>query len=89
MEGEPCCPLQSRKSRAGLNKHIKLIWCSCLDIASKLTSGKLPLHVRSFRYHCVGVGHHGNQHVEEDNDVANRVASKHEQSPKPRIIIIN
>ena len=25
----------------------------------------------------VGVGHHGNEHVEEHNDIANRVTSKH------------
>ena len=33
--------------------------------------------------HLVGVGHHGNQHVEEDNDVAHRVTAEHEQSRKP------
>ena len=31
----------------------------------------------------VGIGHHGDQHVEEDDDVAHRVTAEHEQSRKP------
>ena len=33
--------------------------------------------------HLVGVGHHGNQHVKEDDDVAHWVTAEHEQSRKP------
>ena len=32
----------------------------------------------------VGVGHHGDQHVEQDDDVAHRVEAEHEQRPEPR-----
>ena len=31
----------------------------------------------------VGVGHHGDQHIEQDDDVAGDVTAKHEQGPEP------
>ena len=31
----------------------------------------------------VGVGHHGDEHVEEDDDVTDGVEAEHEQGPKP------
>ena len=31
----------------------------------------------------IGVVHHGNQEIEKDDDVDNREASKHDQSPEP------
>jgi hypothetical protein len=46
------------------------------------TSCKFPFQIRSFRDDCVGVGHHGDQHVEQHDDVAHRVTAEHQQAPK-------
>ena len=40
------------------------------------------LHVRFERDGLVGVGHHGDEHVEEDDDVTHGVETEHEQGPE-------
>ena len=42
---------------------------------------------RLLGYDLVRVGHHRNEHVQEYNEVANAVATKHEQCPEPRELL--
>ena len=35
------------------------------------------------RYWLIWIGHHGDQHVEEDNDVATGIDAEHQQCPEP------
>lgn len=40
--------------------------------------------VDDYRNDLVRVGHHGNQHVQQDDDVDHRVRAEHQKTPEPR-----
>lgn len=40
--------------------------------------------VKTHRYYLIRVGHHGDEHVEQNNDVDHGVRPKQQQAPKPR-----
>lgn len=37
------------------------------------------------RDHCVGIGHHGDEEIQEDNYVDHAVRSEHKKSPETRV----
>ena len=49
----------------------------------QLRPGKLPLGVTLLRDDLEAVAHHGDEHVQQDNDVAHGVGPEHEQGPEP------
>lgn len=85
MVGEELSRHQNSLSTAEIkiNGMIRAEWVDMLFFyIAYMTSGKLPFSVWSFRNNLVGIGHHGNQEIQQDNNIDHRITSKHEQCPK-------
>lgn len=39
---------------------------------------------KTHRYYLIRIGHHGDEHVEQNNDVDHGVRTEQQQAPKPR-----
>lgn len=47
-----------------------------------MRTSKLPFNVAFFVDNLIRVRHHSDEHVEQHNDINDRVGAKHQQSPK-------
>lgn len=45
---------------------------------------RVVVYFQTYSNHCVRVGHHGNQHVQQDDNVDHAVRAEHEQAPEAR-----